>query len=113
MSKDIIQQTEEKYPEMTSEYKRIMWEQYETFCRKNSNYGPSNISLGTSLDNEDDVRISLTGLWFRKFDKINRLRQLVVLGKKDNVGESVQDTYSDLSVYGIISQIVMNGKWGK
>ena len=46
-------------------------------------------------------------------DKINRLKQLVVMGGKDSVGESVQDTYQDLSVYGIIAQIVKNGKWGK
>jgi len=41
------------------------------------------------------------------------LKQLVVLGGKDNVGESINDTYQDLSVYGIIAQIVKNGKWGK
>jgi len=29
------------------------------------------------------------------------------------VGESVQDTYQDLSVYGVIAQIVQRGKWAK
>jgi hypothetical protein len=33
---EIINQIEEKYPEMTAEYKRIMWEGYETFCKKQS-----------------------------------------------------------------------------
>ena len=46
-------------------------------------------------------------------DKINRLKQLVVLGNKDQVGEAIEDTFQDLSVYGIIAQIVKNGKWGK
>jgi hypothetical protein len=46
-------------------------------------------------------------------DKINRLKQLVVLGKQDLVNESIQDSFSDLSVYGIIAQIVSRGKWGK
>jgi len=46
-------------------------------------------------------------------DKIQRLKQLVLLGKEDTVGESVQDSYSDLSVYGIIAQIVSRGKWAK
>jgi len=46
-------------------------------------------------------------------DKIQRLKQLVVLGKDDTVGESIQDTYSDLSVYGVIAQIVSRGKWAK
>ena len=38
---------------------------------------------------------------------------MVVLGQPDEVGESIQDTFQDLSVYGIIAQIVQNGKWGK
>ena len=104
---------EENYPEMMEEYKRIMWEQYETFCKKQRNYGPDNISVGTDLRTKDEVKISLTGLWFRMNDKIQRLKQLVVLGQPDEVGESIQDTYADLSVYGIIAQIVQNGKWGK
>ena len=98
---------------MMEEYKRIMWEQYETFCKKQRNYGPDNISVGTDLRTKDEVKISLTGLWFRMNDKIQRLKQLVVLGQPDEVGESIQDTYADLSVYGIIAQIVQNGKWGK
>lgn len=104
---------EETYPLMMDEYKRIMWQQYETFCKKNRNYGPGNISVGTPLQSKDDIRLSLTGLWFRINDKINRLKQMVVLGQPDEVGESIQDTFQDLSVYGIIAQIVQNGKWGK
>jgi hypothetical protein len=53
------------------------------------------------------------GLWFRMNDKIQRIKQLVVLGVQDNVGEAVDDTYQDLSVYSIIAQLVKNGKWGK
>jgi hypothetical protein len=76
-------------------------------------YGPGNISVGTSLQTKDDIKLSLTGLWFRINDKIQRLKQLVVLGKEDNVGESLEDTFQDLSVYGIIAQLVSNGKWAK
>ena len=104
---------EENYPQMMEEYKRIMWEQYDTFCKKQRNYGPSNISVGTELRTNDDIKLSLTGLWFRINDKVQRLKQMVVLGQPDEVGESVQDTFADLSVYGIIAQIVRNGKWGK
>lgn len=104
---------ETHYPEMMDEYKRIMWEQYETFCKKQRNYGPGNISVGTSLETKDDIRLSLTGLFFRLNDKIQRIKQLVVFGEPDEVGESIQDTFQDLSVYGIIAQIVQNGKWGK
>ena len=53
------------------------------------------------------------GIWFRMNDKIQRLKQLVIIGTQDNVGEAVDDTYQDLSVYAIIAQIVKNGKWGK
>ena len=104
---------EANYPQMMTEYKRIMWEQYDTFCKKQRNYGPSNISVGTELRTNDDIKLSLTGLWFRINDKVQRLKQMVVLGQPDEVGESVQDTFADLSVYGIIAQIVRNGKWGK
>ena len=54
----------------------------------------------------------MTGLWFRINDKINRLKQLVLLRKEANVKtESIRDTFQDLSIYGIIAQIVSNGKW--
>lgn len=109
----IVEEIENQYPEMTDEFKRIMFTQYELFCLKQSNYGPGNIAVGTSLETEDDKKLSLTGLWFRINDKIQRLKQLVVLGKEDNVGEAVEDTFQDLSVYGIIAQIVSNGKWAK
>jgi hypothetical protein len=109
----VVKQVEEMYPEMTDEFKAIMFTQYELFCKKQLNYGPSNISVGTSLETNDDVKLSLTGLWFRMNDKINRLKQLVVFGQPDKVGESINDTYMDLSVYGIIAQIVSNKKWAK
>ena len=109
----VVEEVEKEYPEMTDEFKRIMFTQYELFCLKQSNYGPSNISVGTALQTPDDKKLSLTGLWFRINDKVQRLKQLVVLGSKDNVGEPVEDTFMDLSVYGIIAQIVSNGKWAK
>ena len=90
-----------------------MRDQYETFCRKQMNYGPDNISLGKDLSKEEDRKLSQMGIFFRMNDKIQRIKQLVVLGNQDNVGEAVDDTYQDLSVYSIISQIVKNGKWGK
>ena len=109
----VIKEIEEMYPEMTKEFKKIMRDQYETFCRKQSNYGPDNIALGKDLSKEQDRNLSQMGLFFRMNDKIQRIKQLVVLGGQDNVGESVDDTYQDLSVYAIISQLVKNGKWGK
>lgn len=110
---EVVRQIEEQYPEMTEEYWRITFEQYETFCCKQSNYGPHNISVGTSLATEEERKLSLIGLFFRMNDKIQRIKQLVVLGKKDNVGEAIDDTFQDLSVYGVIAQLVKRQKWGK
>jgi hypothetical protein len=110
---DPIKMCEEKYPETTKEFKKILKEQYEVFCRKQLNYGPDNISVGTRLATPEEVKLSLTGLWFRMNDKIQRLKQLVLLNREDTVGESIEDTYQDLSVYNIIAQIVSRGKWAK
>ncbi len=109
---DPVKLCEEKYPETTKEFKKILKEQYEIFCRKQLIYGPDNISGGTALKTNEDIRFSLMGLFFRMNDKVQRLKQLVVLGNQDTVGESVDDTYQDLSVYGIIAQIVKRQKWG-
>ena len=102
---------EDNYPELTAEYKKIMMEQYILFCKKHRNYGTGNVNVGTNLETDADVKLSLTGLWFRINDKIQRLKQLVVLGEPDTVGESINDTFQDLSVYGIIAQIVQQKKF--
>ena len=104
---------EDNYPDMTAEYKKLMMEQYITFCKKHRNYGTGNINVGTNLETDGDVKLALTGLWFRMNDKIQRLKQLVVLGQPDEVGENIQDTYEDMSVYGVIAQIVQRKKWAK
>jgi len=108
-----VAECEKLYPETTREFKKILGEQYELFCKKQLNYGPENISVGTKLATPDEVKVSLTGIWFRINDKVQRLKQLVLLSKQDLVGESIADSFVDMSVYGIIAQIVSRGKWGK
>ena len=102
---------EDNYKELTDEYKKIMMEQYILFCKKHRNYGTGNVNVGTNLETDADVKLSLTGLWFRLNDKIQRLKQLVINGEPDTVGESSEDTFQDLSVYGIIAQIVSKKKF--
>ena len=104
---------ERMYPEMCDEFKTILSEMYDTFCKKQRNYGPSNVAVGTQLQNQEEIKLALTGLFFRTNDKIQRIKQLVIMGQPDEVGENIQDTYQDLSVYGVISQIVQRNKWGK
>jgi hypothetical protein len=110
---DVVVEMEKKFPIMTAEFKRIQQAQYELFCAKQSNYGPDNISMGSSLEREEDRKLSLQGLFFRLNDKINRYKQMIMFGSKDAVGESLDDTFKDISVYGIIAQLVQSGKWGK
>ena len=108
---EAVEWCEKNYQDMTTEYKKIMMEQYILFCKKHRNYGSSNINVGTNLDTDSDVKLALTGIWFRLNDKIQRLRQLVVNGEPDTVGETSEDTFQDLSVYGIIAQIVSKKKF--
>ena len=104
---------EKHYPKMMAEYTKIMWKQYETFCKKQKNYGPHNISVGTPLQSDDDINLSLTGLWFRMNDKIQRLKNTLMSRRDTAVDEPLEDAYLDVSNYGIMATIVKNGKWGK
>ena len=110
----IVKQMEDEWPEMTAEFRRLQHEQYELFLKKQHDYGPGNISVGTQLQTEDEVHLALTGLWFRMNDKIQRLKTLL-MGKRGNAveGEPMEDAYLDVSNYGIMATIVKNGKWGK
>ena len=110
---DAIKYIEKEYPETAKEFQKIQFEQWATFCKKQMDYGPSNIAMGTSLRTKEDRRLSLIGLIVRINDKIQRLMNLVVKHNRDAQNEPVMDAFKDLSVYGIIAQIVDNGKWGK
>ena len=111
---DIVTMMEEEWPQMTAEFRRLQREQYELFLHKQHDYGPGNISVGTQLQTPDEVHLSLTGLWFRMNDKIQRLKNLLMSGKKNAVeGETVEDAYLDVSNYGIMATIVGRDKWGK
>ena len=111
-SESIVKQMELEWPEMTKEFKRLQHEQYVLFLHKQHDYGPGNISVGSQLTTPEEIKLSLTGLWFRMNDKIQRLKELVLLSREAKVTtESVKDTFQDLSIYGIIAQIVKNKQW--
>ena len=110
---DAMNYIEKEYPETSKEFQRLQHEQWETFCKKQMDYGPSNIAMGTALKTKEDRRLSLIGLIVRINDKVQRLMNLVVKHNRDAQNEPVMDAFKDLSVYGIIAQIVDNGKWGK
>ena len=113
-SLSIVKQMELEWPEMTREFKEIQREQYELFLHKQHDYGPGNISVGTQLQTPEEVRLSLTGLWFRMNDKLQRIKTLLLGNKKSAVkDEPLEDAYLDVSNYGIMATIVSRGKWGK
>ena len=115
---DEINQTvvifEEEYPELSQEFKEIQDEMYRMFAAKMLDYGLGNISLGSNLEEEEDKKLSLTGIWLRCNDKINRLKNLLRRDGKVFVGnESMLDSFMDISNYGIIARLVMENKWKK
>jgi hypothetical protein len=108
-----IKYIEKTYPETAKEFQRLQYEQWELFCKKQMDYGPSNIAMGTSLNTDEEKRLSLTGLIVRINDKVQRLINLVVRNNREAQNEPTIDAFKDLACYGIIAQIVDSGKWGK
>ena len=110
---DKITMMEREWPVMTAEFRRLQREQYELFLHKQHDYGPGNISVGTMLQTPEEIKLSLTGLWFRMNDKIQRLKTLLMNDRESAVDEPLEDAYLDVSNYGIMATIVKNEKWGK
>ena len=108
-----VQLMEQQYPKTTTEFKRLQQEQYELFCKKQMDYGPSNIAMGTDLSTDEQKRLSKIGLIVRINDKVQRLINLVVKNNRKAQNEPTIDAFKDLACYGIIAQIVEAGKWGK
>lgn len=111
---EIINKLTEMYPETVSGFKEYMIEEFITFCRKQYDYGPGNIAVGTQLKDQKEIMISLKGLWFRCNDKIQRLFNIILV--RDSLkaaNESVEDAWMDLSVYGKIARLVIERKWSR
>ena len=103
---------EEVYPELAKEFKLVQQEQYKLFAGKMLDYGLSNISLGSNLEKKEDIQLSLTGIWLRCSDKINRLKNMLKRQGKNYVkDEPMIDSFIDIANYGIIAMLVMRNKW--
>ena len=103
---------EKMYPELAKEFKVVQKEQYKLFAGKMLDYGLGNIALGSTLEEDEDVQLSLTGIWLRCNDKINRLKNMLKRkGKSYAKDEPMIDSFIDISNYGIIAQLVMRNKW--
>ena len=111
---DVVEYMEETYPQMTEEFKKIQREQYELFLKKQHDYGPQNIAVGQQLKNDEEKRLSLMGIWFRINDKVERIKTLIMRGDDGSLeNEGLVDSYSDISNYGVMAQVVARGKWAK
>jgi len=112
--KSTVEDFESTYPELAKEFSRIQEEQYELFAGKMLDYGLGNIALGSTLTDKEDIQLSLTGIWLRCNDKINRLKNMLKREGRSYVNdEPMIDSFIDISNYGIIAQLVMGGKWKK
>ena len=111
-SHNFINDFENEYPELAEGFKTIQKEQYELFAKKMLSYGLGNIAMGSNLETKEDVNLSLTAIWIRSMDKMQRLKQLILLNKQNSLeNEPVEDAYVDLSNYSIIAFLVKAGKW--
>lgn len=114
MNKSTVEIFEQTYPTLSKEFKHIQNEQYELFAKKMLDYGIGNVALGSTLEDSEDINLSVMGIWLRCSDKINRLKNLIKRNGKNYVeGESMIDSFIDIANYGIIAMMVLRGKWKK
>jgi len=113
-TKKAVVDFEKIYPTLAEAWKVTQQEQYELFAEKMMDYGLGNISLGTNLEEAEDINLSLTGIWLRCSDKINRLKNMLKRKGHNYVqNEPMIDSFIDIANYGIIAMLVMRGKWKK
>lgn len=103
---NVVIQMEGDYMETMDSFRNILDEQYLLFAKKQADYGPGNISMNGNKN------LALVGLGVRMNDKTQRILHLTHNNKEPN-NESLEDSFKDISIYGIIAQIVLKDKWGK
>lgn len=111
-----VHPTEQRCPEQVVAFIETVMQMYRVHLDKNADYSPANI-LGPGE----------IGLATRLWDKITRLLNLygfevhiekagtmdVNALQRDPKNESLDDTYLDVAVYGIIGMLLRAQKWGK
>ena len=103
---DPVEYCDNNYPETMSEFRAIQDNQLTLFASKQKDYGPNNIYMN------GDTELSLFALMIRMNDKVQRLLHLHKT-QETPMNEPVIDCYKDVSIYGIIAQIVASDHWGK
>lgn len=104
--------TEVKYPVQVKAYINEIMRGYRTHLSKNADYSPANVAgpgeigIATRIWDKCVRLMNLTG-----FD-IQVTRSEFRAGKEPS-NESIEDTYIDLHVYGVIGKLHRKGLWGK
>lgn len=88
--------------ELEKAWLRKAQEIYELFCKKQHDYGPTNIGMA-----------GIRGVAIRTADKVARLWELSGLRgeEKEANNESLRDTLMDIADYGIIALMVHDQDW--
>ena len=103
----------DQYPNTCKEFEDILIEMLDLFLRKQADYGPTNVGMGSEVvDTDDKVRRSLMGLSVRLNDKVQRLLNLTLNNKEPN-NESLDDTLIDIANYAVMALIVQRIVWGR
>ena len=103
----------DKYPNTCKEFEDIQSEMFDLFLRKQADYGPTNVGMGSEVvDTDAKVKRSLIGLSVRMNDKVQRLLNLTLNNKVPN-NESLEDTFIDIANYAVMALIVQRKQWGK
>ena len=95
--------------DLTKKIIKHFLEDIALFDKKQKDYGPANIS-----------KFGIFGVIVRVSDKIERLINLHQKSVQFHSGhsgsvqnESIEDSWTDLSVYGAIARVVNNDEWNK
>ena len=114
------EQMEKQYPECTNELLDNFDKAYSLWCRKQHDYGDSNIRLGLDLtpsssEYSHNNSLAQLGIVIRMHDKLSRLMNLYKKDKVDAsaVNESIEDTCIDVMNYANMLMTLRKGKWGK
>ena len=109
----IVAYIKENYPETEEMFQKELNNMYMTFCKKQYDYGPNNIAMGTLLKNDKEINTSLLGIIVRMNDKINRLLNLSTKHDFKAQNEPIEDAFLDIAIYCLMALIVKSGKWSK
>ena len=110
---DIVAYIKENYPETEEMFQKELNNMYLTFCRKQYDYGPNNIAMGTLLSNDKEISMSLLGIIVRLNDKVNRLVNLATKHDFKAQNEPIEDAFLDVAIYCVMALIVKSKKWSK